>query len=57
MAQEMVTIPKVKYEELKKKAKKAEIDEGLLRDLVRGLEDIRAGRVKPWRKMREEVRS
>jgi len=56
MAQEMVTIPKTKYEELKRMAKKAEIDEELLIDLVRGIEDIKAGRVKPWRKMKEEIK-
>ena len=43
-------------EELKKKAEKAGIDEKLLIDLVRGIEDIKAGRVKPWRKMKEEIK-
>jgi len=44
---ETVTIPKDEYESLKKKA---EIDEDLLLSLVRGLEDIRAGRIKPWKR-------
>ena len=44
---ETVTIPKEEYESLKKKA---EIDEDLLLSLVRGLEDIKAGRIKPWNK-------
>lgn len=42
-----VTISKVEYETLKKKA---ELDEDLLVKLVRGLEDIKAGRIKPWNK-------
>jgi len=44
---ETICIPKEEYEALKKKA---EVDESLLISLVKGLEDIRAGRVKPWRK-------
>jgi hypothetical protein len=44
---ETVTIPKKEYEKLKKKA---ELDEELLVSLVKGLEDIRAGRIKPWDK-------
>ena len=44
---ETVTIPKEEYESLKKKAG---IDENLLLSLVRGLEDIKAGRIKPWNK-------
>ena len=44
---ETITIPKEEYESLKKKA---EIDEDLLLSLVRGLEDIKAGRIKPWKK-------
>ncbi len=44
---ETITIPKEEYESLKKKA---EIDEDLLLSLVRGLEDIRAGRINPWKK-------
>lgn len=40
---EMITIPKIKFEELKRKA---EIDEGLLQELVQGLKDIKSGNVK-----------
>lgn len=43
---EMVTIPKSEYESLKKKA---EADDELLKSLVRGLEDIKHGRVKEWK--------
>ncbi len=42
-----ITIPKGEYESLRKKA---ELDEALLLTLVRGLEDIKAGRIKPWKK-------
>ncbi len=42
-----ITIPREEYESLRKKA---ELDEDLLVTLVRGLEDIRAGRIKPWKK-------
>ncbi len=44
---ETITIPKKEYESLKKKA---EPDEELLISLVKGLEDIKAGRIKPWKK-------
>ena len=44
---ETVTIPKEEYMILKKKA---EVDEELLVSLVRGLEDIKAGRIKPWKR-------
>ncbi len=44
---EAVTISREEYETLKKKA---ELDEELLVSLVRGLEDIRAGRIRPWKK-------
>lgn len=44
---ETVTIPKEEYDTLKRKA---ELDETLLTKLVRGLEDIKAGRIKPWKK-------
>jgi len=44
---ETVTIPKEEYEILKHKA---EVDEDLLISLVRGLEDIKAGRIKPWKR-------
>jgi len=42
-----VAIPREEYEMLKQKA---EIDENLLISLVKGLEDIKAGRIKPWKK-------
>jgi len=42
-----VTIPLSEYKKLKKKAEK---EDELLRSLVRGLEDIKAGRIKPWKK-------
>lgn len=47
MATDTVTIPKEEYEIHQKKA---ESDENLLVSLVRGLEDIKAGRIKPWKK-------
>ena len=43
---ENITIPKQEYKELQKKAK---INESLLVKLIRGLEDIRTGRIKPWK--------
>lgn len=43
---ETVTISKQEYKELKKKA---DLDEDLLLSLVQGLEDIRAGHIKPWK--------
>jgi len=43
---ETVTIPKKEYEKLKKEA---EADTELLIKLVKGLEDIKAGRIKPWK--------
>jgi len=42
---EMTLIPKQELLELKQKA---ELDQELLIKLVRGLEDIRAGRLKSW---------
>ncbi len=45
--QEMIEISKGEYKELKRKA---EIDDELLVKLVRGLEDIRLGRIKMWKK-------
>lgn len=42
---ETVTIPKEEYETIKKKA---DLDEDLLIKLIKGLEDIKAGRIKPW---------
>lgn len=47
MAVKSVTISKEEYKELKQKAA---LSEDLLVKLVRGLEDIRAGRIKPWKK-------
>ncbi|MEK6974548.1 MAG: hypothetical protein AABW41_04915 [Nanoarchaeota archaeon] len=47
MTSETITIPKDEYKELKKKA---ELSEYLLVKLVAGLEDIKAGRIKPWKK-------
>ena len=44
---ETVTISRKEYETLKKKA---EVDEDLLRSLIRGLEDIKAGRIKEWKR-------
>ena len=44
---ETITFAKEEYKDLKKKA---ELGENLLVKLVRGLEDIRAGRIKPWKK-------
>ena len=44
---ETITISKQEYVELKKKA---EVDEELLVSLVKGLEDIRNGRVSQWKK-------
>ena len=43
---ETVTIPKEEYEILKKKA---DLDDDLLIKLIRGLEDIKAGRITPWK--------
>ena len=42
---EMISVPKERFEELERKA---DMDEELLISLVRGLEDIKAGRVKLW---------
>ena len=47
MQEETITIPKKEYEKLKSKS---QIDDELLLKLVRGVEDIRAGRVKSWKK-------
>ncbi len=45
---ETVTIPKQEYKLLKHKA---ELDEDLLISLVKGLEEIKAGKIKPWKKL------
>lgn len=44
----MISLPKQEYLDLRKKV---ELDEELLISLVRGLEDIRAGRVKPFKEL------
>ena len=44
---ETVTISKEEYKKMKKKA---DLSDDLLTRLVRGLEDIKAGRIKEWRK-------
>lgn len=44
---ETVTIAKTKYEKLKREA---ELDQDLLLSLVRGLEDIKEGRIRLWKK-------
>lgn len=44
--QETITIPKQEFDELKKRAAKAEIDEGLLKELVQGLKEIKAGKIR-----------
>ena len=51
MKQQMITIPKTEFESLKLKA---EINEDLLFKLVRGLEDIRLGRFKPWKRFNSD---
>ena len=45
-----VTISKKEYKELKRKA---DVDDELLASLVRGLEDIKAGRIKPWKSSKD----
>ena len=44
---ETVTIPRKEYERLKSTS---EIEEELLIKLIRGLEDIKAGRIRLWKK-------
>lgn len=46
LGMETVTIPKEEYQALKQKAA---LDENLLISLINGLEDIKAGRIKPWK--------
>lgn len=41
-----VTITKKEYKQLKEKAKQ---NDELLLKLIRGLEDIKEGRIKPWK--------
>ncbi|HLD88927.1 MAG TPA: hypothetical protein VI894_01845 [Candidatus Nanoarchaeia archaeon] len=47
METETITISKSEYKNLKTKA---ELSESILIKLVKGLEDIREGRIKPWKK-------
>jgi len=47
MKQELISIPKVEYKELRMKA---ELNDELLFKLVKGLEDVRNGKVKLWKK-------
>ena len=47
---ETVTISKEEYDDLKQKA---DVDEDLLISLVKGLEDIKAGRITPWEKIHD----
>lgn len=44
-----VTIPKKEYDDLKRKAS---LDEDLLKSLVRSLEDVRAGRLRPFSQLK-----
>lgn len=44
---ETVTIVKERYKEMKEKAK---LNDELLTKLIRGLEDVRQGRIKPWKR-------
>ena len=44
---EKITIPKEKYKRLKKEA---EIDIELVNKIKRGLEDIKHGRIREWRR-------
>ncbi len=44
---ETVTISRSEYKELKERA---ELTDSLLIKLVKGLEDIREGKIKPWKK-------
>ncbi len=52
MATETVTIPKEEYTDLKKKAT---LGSELLIDLIKGLEDIRHGRIKLWKRKTNSV--
>ncbi len=47
MRMRVKTVKESEYNELKKKA---ELNEDLLTQLVSGLEDIKAGRIKPWKR-------
>lgn len=49
-----VTISEEEYKKLKEKA---DIDEELLVKLVKGLEDIKEGRVSPWKSKKSQASS
>lgn len=51
---ETVTISKEEYNDLKKKAS---LDEELLSSLVKGLEDVKAGKVKSWKQIKSQTAS
>ncbi|MBI2137304.1 hypothetical protein HYU12_02165 [Candidatus Woesearchaeota archaeon] len=46
---ETVTVPKAEYEALKRKAKEAEVDWGLVEEFKKSLEDVKNGRMKEWK--------
>lgn len=46
---ETVTIPKAEYEELRKKAKEAEVDWELVESFKKSFEDIKHGKIKEWK--------
>ena len=48
MPRTMIQIPKAEYERMRIRA---QINNDLLFKLVKGLEDIRLGRIKPWKKI------
>ena len=48
---ETITLSKKDYVELRQKA---DVNEDLLQKLIRGLEDIKAGRVKLWKKSNDQ---
>ena len=41
-----VIIPKQEFDQLRKRAAKAEVDEELLKELVQGLKEIKAGKTR-----------
>ncbi len=49
--EKMITIPEKIYFELKEKA---ELDEELLIKLIRGLEDVKEGRIREWIKPKKD---
>lgn len=46
---ETVTISKVEYENLKRKAQEAEVDYELVEKIRRSLEDVKHGRISEWK--------